>query len=667
MTTGQTRFFCRCGRLLTVDAATRDVTCPTCCERSVVPHVGAGAPPAPASGPAAAPVASPPRSTGSIATAVLGPRETHRVGPFELRSMLGQGGMGSVWRALDTRSGGEVALKLLHPGLQSRPDFISRFQREARAAAALHHPNIVKVIDAGVDGTTPWIAMELVEGEDLLAAAQRGVLRPDNIVPIALQAVRGLLAAAELGITHRDIKPGNVLLTAAGTVKVADFGLAKAVDSQSRVTVTGEILGTPHYMAPEQGRGDRVDHRADLYAFGATLYHVLGGAPPHEAESPVAVIMKHLREDPLPLRTRNAAVAPGLERIVHRLLQKEPEQRYQTHAALIEDLERVAAGNDPIGGADPPLRRVQHGGTTYMLPHEATTEFVLEPAGVWRRGFAFLIDLLAIEFLSHLLLVAGSVLVGAPTLAGSLAARLMAPELPVGAPTQAMALALATVGAALLYYVAADVRGGRTIGRQWLRLRLCRRDGSDLGVLRAATRTLLVAPGVLLLAPALSHCVAHVASESGWLTATPSFQSFSGVGIAWLLVLELLGRMSAFRRPLHDGLVGALCFTAQRPRPFLSAPPGIGVPPNPGRALRWSIVPGAGLIYAGRPMLGIAFLAGTLTLFASDESQLALAAWVVATVLAHKTARRRRDEFGLHEAATARLAPPPPSIRRQES
>jgi serine/threonine protein kinase len=639
---GQTRFFCRCGRLLTVDAGSRDVTCPTCKERNVVPHLGAAAPPARdlAREPAAAP---PPAGS---ATAVLGPRATHRVGPFELVALLGQGGMGSVWRARDPRHGRDVALKLLHPALQSRPDFLSRFQREARAAASLRHANIVEVLDSGIDGPAPWIAMELVEGDDFLAAAQRGLLRIDNIVPIALQAARGLMAAAAMGITHRDVKPGNLLLTRDGVVKVADFGLAKAVDSTSRVTVTGEILGTPHYMAPEQGKGDRVDHRADLYALGATLYHVLGGAPPHEAESPVAVIMKHLREEPLPLRTRNPGVPVGLERVIHRLLQKEPEQRYQSHAALIDDLERLAEGREP---------------------HEQTTEFVLEPAGALRRLLAFAVDLAAVEVLLHLLLIAGRTILGGATSQGSFFRRLTQPELDSGDPARTALLAGVAIAAALLYFLAADARGGRTVGRKWLSLRLCGRDGGDLGLARAAWRTLLIAPGLLLIAPTLTRCVEALFRLLQWDDSLAA-RAPMGAGLAWLLVLELLGRMSAFGRPLQDGLSGAFVYVAQRSRTPASWSNAKSTTTSPGRAARWSIVPGGGLVSVGHPFAGLAFFAATMgALFTGAPAVLGIGLWVGAGALARSIARRRQGEAAARPTPTAAIAPPPPTLRRQES
>jgi uncharacterized RDD family membrane protein YckC len=658
MTTGQTRFFCRCGRLLTVAATIREVTCPTCRERSVVPHLGAPPPPPPVA------ATSPAAASRGAATAALGPQASQRIGRFELVATLGQGGMGSVWRARDRHSGTDVALKVLHPGLQARPDFLSRFEREARAAAALRHRNIVQVIDSGVDDGTPWIAMELVEGEDLLAAAQRGTLRPDNVVAIALQAAHGLLAAAGQGFTHRDVKPGNILLTAEGVVKVADFGLAKAVDSQSRVTVTGEILGTPHYMAPEQGRGERVDHRADLYALGATLYHVLCGAPPHEAETPVAVIMKHLRDEPLPLRTRNPAVPVSIERIVHRLLQKDPEQRYQTHAALIADLMRVAEGKEPLGGAEPPLRRVQHGDTTYMLAHEATTEFVLAPAGAIRRLLAFLVDLLAVEVLARVVVAAGCALFA--TVGGrSFVDRLLRPDLPQD-DDATHGIALAALAIAWLHFVAADSRGGRTIGRQWFSLRLCRRDGGDLGLLRAAFRALLLLPAVASMVPALAESVLRLLGALGF-PAAPDRRELLFSGILLWIAVELVGRMTALRRSLIDGLAGAYCYLAQQPRAVLrGTAPGTTPPTDFGRVLRWSIIPGGGLVCVGRPILGLLCFTLTVWQLAVSDPDIGAGIWLIAAVIAIRIARSRRSA-ATAPGPTAVLAPPTPTIRRQES
>jgi uncharacterized RDD family membrane protein YckC len=609
------------------------------------------------------PAAEPARPAAPAATAVLAPREGQRFGRFELVAMIGQGGMGTVYRARDGAR--EVALKLLHPGLQSRPDFLSRFQREAKAVSSLQHENIVRVLDSGVERGTPWLAMELVEGEDLLAVAQRGGLAAASALPLMIQAARGLDAAARVGITHRDVKPGNLLVRADGLLKVADFGLAKAVDSSTQLTMTGEILGTPHYMAPEQGRGERVDHRADLYSLGATFYHVLGGAPPHEAETPVGVILKHLREEPLPLRARNPQVSVGLERVVHRLLQKAPDQRYASHAALLADLERVVAGREPANGADPPPRRVLERGTTYLLPHESPTELVLRPAGALRRLAAFVVDVAAIQVALWVLVVAGRALLGASGMPGR-SPLSMGATLDCGATWKSVVLASACGLAAILYVILSDARGGRTLGKKWFSLRLCRKDGRDLGVVRASIRTALLLPGLALMVPTLSRAATVLLEALGHPPPAGFEQHAVGAGLAWLVVLELIGRMSALGRPLQDFAVGAFSWRAQRfTEPPRVTPSGVAVV-SPRRALFLSIVPGLGVIYAGQFLIGIVFLFGTLFLLSSREDPRAgIALWIASALSARAIAQRR----GRKESAAEPVAPAvdPSIVRRQES
>jgi uncharacterized RDD family membrane protein YckC len=670
--TGQTRFFCRCGRLITVDGSTREVVCPTCKQRNVVPggetpapppmpvappRALAPAPPAPPAIDAAAGSAAAPAAAGNgAATAILDLRIGGRLGRFELQRVLGHGGMGTVYQARDESSGRDVALKVLHPVLQSRPDFLSRFQREARAASSLNHENIVRILDSGIERGSPWIAMELVEGEDLLAAAQRGAVTPQNAPQVMLQAARGLSAAAAVGITHRDVKPGNLVLRRDGVLKVADFGLAKEIDSTSKLTVTGEVLGTPHYMAPEQGRGERADLRSDLYSLGATFYHVLGGAPPHEADTPVGVILKHLREEPIALRTRNAAVAPGLERIVHRLLQKSPDQRYQSYAALSDDLERVARGDEPIAGADPPARRVTQGDTTFLVPEQGTTELVLKPAGFFRRMCAFAVDMVAIDLILWLCFALAKALAGAKSGAQR---EFLVPNFGVFNPTQSQLVVVGLLLASFVYFVSSDAQGGRSIGKRWFNLRVCRRDGRDLGLLRALIRTILLFPGIALLVPVSAAGFAFL--RGGALDGhAQEIGPLAAIGAGWLLALYFVGSASAAGRPLHDVLVGAIAYRAQRSR-FAS----VGVTGrrelSAGRAMRLSIVPGLGVMYAGRIVFGLLFM-GTITVLLFRHPPLGVLLWVASAGYAHWLATRPRAQRG-GEAGRA----PDPVVRRQES
>ena len=678
--TGQTRFFCRCGRLITVDGSTREVVCPTCKQRNVVPggetvaappipaappRAAASTPPAPASS-AIDPAAAPAAAGNGAATALLDLRIGGRLARFELVRVLGHGGMGTVYQARDESSGHDVALKVLHPVLQSRPDFVSRFQREARAVTTLRHENIVRVLDSGIERGTPWISMEMVEGEDLLAAAQRGAVTPQNAPQVMLQAARGLSAAAAVGITHRDVKPGNLVLRRDGVLKVADFGLAKEVDSTSKLTVTGEVLGTPHYMAPEQGRGERADLRSDLYSLGATFYHVLGGAPPHEADTPVGVILKHLREEPLALRARNAAVAPGLERVIHRLLQKSPDQRYQSYAALSDDLERVARGSEPIAGADPPARRVTQGDTTFLVPEQGTTELVLKPAGFFRRMCAFAIDLVAIDLILWLCFaLAKALAVGTPVRRGAPAP---APrgDFPIPnfaafnavfTPSQVQLLLVGLLLASFVYFVSSDAQGGRSIGKRWFNLRICRRDGRDLGFLRALIRTILLFPGIALLVPVSATGIAFI--RSGELR-DGAWGSLAAIGAGWLLALYFVGSASGAGRPLQDVLVGAIAYRAQR---FSFASVGVTGRRelSPGRALRLSIVPGLGVMYTGRIVIGL-FLTGTITFFLFRQPPLGVLLWVASAGYAHWLATRPRAPR-VGDGGRA----PDPVVRRQES
>jgi uncharacterized RDD family membrane protein YckC len=668
-----TRFFCRCGRLITADATTREVVCPTCKTRNSVPGLDAALvpPPIPSipsipSGPASPPApsgatspAQPPAS--GAATAILDLRIGARLGRFELVRVVGHGGMGTVYHAREDGTGRDVALKVLHPVLQSRPDFVSRFQREARAASALNHENIVRVLDSGIERGTPWIAMELLEGEDLLASAQRGIVNPVNAPLFMLQAARGLAAASAVGITHRDVKPGNLVLRRDGVLKIADFGLAKEVDSTSHLTVTGEVLGTPHYMSPEQGRGDRADHRSDLYSLGATFYHVLGGAPPHEAETPVGVIMKHLREEPVALRARNPNVAPGLERVVHRLLQKSPDQRYQSYQALAEDLERVARGNDPIAGADPPGRRVQQGDTTYLISDQLPNELVLKPAGAIRRLLALFVDVVAVDLVLKLcFFLAYTFLrkVDARADDGGLQAFLW----PRGdfeqlAPEKAQILTLALLLGAFVYFVSSDSQGGRTIGKRWFNLRICRRDGGDLGVVRSFVRTLLVLPGIVLLVP-MSACA--VAVVMAGVAGEMPYWSSALLGLGWIFALHMIGNATA-GRPLQDALVGAHAYRAER-RKFASVLVSGRRDVTPGRALRLSLVPGLGVMYAGRVFFGLVFMAAIVTLLVTRRVEYGIGLWVLSAAYAHRLANRPPRD------ALDSLPPPAESVvRRQES
>jgi len=263
--------------------------------------------------------------------------EGSRLGPYEIIGRLASGGMGVVYRARDPRLGRDVAVKVLSDAVAADPDRLKRFEREARAAGALDHPNVVAVHDVGnVDGT-PFVVTELLEGETLREQLRSGALPPRKAVELAVQIAHGLAAAHERGIVHRDLKPENLFLTRDGRVKILDFGLAKLrlpdtgfgseAQTLSRDTSPGAILGTLGYLSPEQARGRESDARSDIFALGAVLYEMLAGQPAFAGPSAADTLSAILREDP-PALEAGTRLPAGLERIVQRCLEKNPAERF---------------------------------------------------------------------------------------------------------------------------------------------------------------------------------------------------------------------------------------------------------------------------------------------------------------------------------------------------
>jgi serine/threonine protein kinase len=269
-----------------------------------------------------------------------------RLGNYKILDTLGAGGMGVVYKAHDESLDRNVALKVLSRELTANKQFVERFEREARAAAQLSHPNITVIFFCGAEGRTHFYVMEFVEGRNLAdLVKERGPFQSARTLDIARQSALGLKAATAHRIIHRDIKPSNLLLTADGQVKITDFGLAKAVlGTALELTSTGVVMGTPLYMSPEQGRGGTVDHRSDIYSLGATLYHLLTGKPPFEADSPIALILKHINE-PVAFPATPAVPDPT-KALITRMLEKDPERRFPTYDALLEAVDRVARGEE---------------------------------------------------------------------------------------------------------------------------------------------------------------------------------------------------------------------------------------------------------------------------------------------------------------------------------
>ena len=273
------------------------------------------------------------------------------VGRYEITGELGRGAMGVVYKALDPTIGRTVALKTMRldvHGLDAQ-EMVRRFQNEARAAGVLNHPNIVTIYDAGEQDGIFYIAMEFIEGTTLHELlAEKRVLATEEVLQLTRQICRGLDYAHSNGIVHRDIKPANIMITGNGTVKIMDFGIAK---SGGQVTNTGQVLGTPNYMAPEQVKGRQLDGRSDLFSLGVILYEMLTGEKPFVGQNVTTIIYKIVNENPITPRDLDVTVHPGLSAIVTKALAKAPDDRYQTGADLVRDLENYKlAGPVRTGG-----------------------------------------------------------------------------------------------------------------------------------------------------------------------------------------------------------------------------------------------------------------------------------------------------------------------------
>jgi hypothetical protein len=262
-------------------------------------------------------------------------------GHFRVVKLLGRGGMGDVYLARDTRLDRLVAVKTLRPEVAAlHPNVTQRFLQEARSAAKLTHSNVVQIYFSGVEGETPYFAMELVQGRSLRETLEEdGPFPVDKALDCALQAAKGLRAAAENGIAHRDIKPANLMIDAEGTVKIADFGLAKNLESSLELTQSGALVGTPYYMSPEQSEGDDVSFRSDIYSLGATLYHLLAGRPPFQADTPARLMLKHITE-PLPRTPEMVKMLGGaVFSLLEKMMAKNAAARHASYDELISELE----------------------------------------------------------------------------------------------------------------------------------------------------------------------------------------------------------------------------------------------------------------------------------------------------------------------------------------
>ncbi|MGH9253276.1 MAG: serine/threonine-protein kinase [Vicinamibacterales bacterium] len=294
-----------------------------------------------------------------------------RLGAYEIAALIGTGGMGEVYRARDPRLGRDVAIKVLPPAFSTDPERLARFEQEARAAAALNHPNILAVHDVGQHDGAPYIVSELLDGETLRDRLNGGAVPVRKAVEYAVQIARGLAAAHEKGITHRDLKPENVFVTTDGRVKILDFGLAKLTHAEPTAaelsalptaaaldgaqagpnTLPGVVLGTIGYMAPEQVRGLTADHRSDIFAFGAILYEMLSGRRAFRGETMADTMTAILKEDPPDLPAAERHIPSGLERIVDRCLEKNPGARFKSADDLAFALEALTSSSPSVAAA----------------------------------------------------------------------------------------------------------------------------------------------------------------------------------------------------------------------------------------------------------------------------------------------------------------------------
>ncbi len=292
-----------------------------------------------------------------------------RLGPYEVVSSLGAGGMGEVFRAKDTRLGRDVAIKVLPKELAGDADRLARFEREARAVAALSHPNILAIHDFGTEGDTTYAALELIEGETLRAKLKGGVLPLRKAMDYGAQLANGLAAAHDKDIVHRDLKPENIMVTPDGRIKVLDFGLARtdaegdvsAGNTKTHATEAGLVMGTLGYMSPEQAKGKRADRRSDVFALGCVLYEMVTGKRAFPGDSQAESLSAILRDDPPAMALSGRQVPAVLESVVSRCLEKDPDQRFQSARDLAFTLQNVTLDGSAISGFITPAR-------TFRLP-----------------------------------------------------------------------------------------------------------------------------------------------------------------------------------------------------------------------------------------------------------------------------------------------------------
>ncbi|MEM7456202.1 MAG: protein kinase [Planctomycetota bacterium] len=310
------------------------------------------------------------RADAAVLDSPRHPEMLGRIGQYDIEAKIGQGGMGIVFRAFDTALNRTVAIKVLAPHLASSGIARKRFTREARAAAAVRHPNVIPIYNVNASDERPYIVMELVDGTSLQEHIQNnGPLEPVEIVRIANQIAAGLVEAHEQGLVHRDIKPANILIEKdVSRVMITDFGLARAADDVA-MTQTGWLAGTPHYMSPEQARGMDIDHRSDLFSLGSVIYFMATGREPFRAEKPLAVLEKINSTEPIGARSINNRIPATLDRIIGNLLEKNVEQRSESARTIQKTLASYLAHlQHPQSNPKPSIPRSSAGRSGWLRP-----------------------------------------------------------------------------------------------------------------------------------------------------------------------------------------------------------------------------------------------------------------------------------------------------------
>jgi tetratricopeptide (TPR) repeat protein len=306
---------------------------------------------------------------------------------FELVELIGEGGMGSVFKAYDHNLGRMVALKVLRREMSAREDERAKLEQEARVTASVNHPHVVRVYSFGEADGQFYLAMELVEKgslDDLMSV--QGRVSEAQVLEIGAQIAQGLEAAAEKGLVHRDVKPGNILFADAHTTKIVDFGLARVLEEEAGAR--GEIWGTPYYIAPERLNYEAEDFRSDIYSLGGTLFHAIAGRPPFEAESASLVALKQMKSQPASLEAFAPDVAPETAYVVNRMLEKNPDDRYPSYAELIEHLEFARAkvlehAGRPAGTKREVIKVETNRTKVYVALISIAAALLMLVAGVW--------------------------------------------------------------------------------------------------------------------------------------------------------------------------------------------------------------------------------------------------------------------------------------------